>query len=368
MKILYINDFEDGGGAEVIYNITYDLFKENAKKIAIDKMLPKNSIIRFSTKFFFNPILYFKLKKIIRNYNPEVIHLHNYNLAPLTVLLAIRGYDTIQTVHASGQICPSAWGVFRKNYQKCDLKPNFKKCMENCFYDKPKILSIFYYIWHVVISNIRIKIIKYYIFPSNTLRKGFEKNGFKNLHVVRNPCPFFENSGNLDKKENIILYVGKLIELKGVHILIDVLKDLDNLKDWNFIFVGDGNLRKHLGNKVKNDKRFIFVGWVKHDDVIKFYKRSKIVVVPSVYFENYPTVVLEGLLFDNIVIGSDRGGIPEMINDKLIFKIYNKKINNLKEKILEVIDNYEKFKEISKRDKENILRYALDKYKERVSK
>jgi len=370
MKILYINDFEDGGGAETIFNLTYNLFKENAKKIILDNLIPKNKIIRFISKFFFDPILYFKIKKMIKDYNPDIIHLHNYNLAPLTVLLAVKGYNTVQTIHASGQICPSAWGVYKKTYEKCNLKPNLNKCIKNCFYNKPKFLSIPYYIWHKSIVFLRKKIIKYFIFPSEALKKSFEKNSFKNLYVLRNPSPYSNNTRirNYNKKNNIILYVGKLIEMKGAHLLVDVLKNLDNLKNWKFIFIGDGDLKKYLEEKVKNDKRFVFLGWVNHRNLKNYYNQAKILVVPSIYFENYPTVILEGLFFNNIIIGSDRGGIPEMINDKLIFKIYDRRNNNLKEKILEIINNYEKYKKISKRDKENILKYTLDKYKDKLKK
>jgi len=371
MKILEINDFiSKTGGAETIFKKTISLLKEKghdvfslsfddySEKNHFSVSLASNSSSKLyektlSEKFnalLFNPFLYLRIRKIINKIKPDIIHLHNYNIAPLSVLYAVKGYNTIQTVHGPGQICPSTWGTYRKNYGKCNLVPKFKKCMDNCFYDKPKIPSVLYYLLHRNISNARKKVIKKFIFPSKVLLKGFSDNGFTNLFLVRNPF----NGGNLRipaKKDNIIMYAGKMNTQKGVDILIDALIDIKGLDDWQFVFAGDGDLKESLVKRTENDKRFLFTGNLVFDKLKEFYKKAKIMVVPSLSFENYPTVILEGRSYKCIVLGSDRGGIPEMIGDEFVFSPDKESI---KRKISYFANNYEKYVNSSEKINKNL--------------
>lgn len=360
MRILEINDFiSKTGGAETIFKKTIKLLKEEGHDVfslSFDNFHNKNHFSiplasdsssklyekRFSEKFnalLFNPFIYLKIRKIIKIIRPDVIHLHNYNLAPLSVLYAIKGYNTVQTVHASGQICPSTWGVYRKDYRKCNLVPSFNKCMSNCFYDKPKIPSALYYMFHRRISNVRKKVIRKFIFPSKALLKGFSDNGFTNLFLVRNPFNY-TNVRKMVRKENILMYAGKMSTQKGVGILIDALIEIKDLDDWQFVFAGEGDLKESFVKRTKYDKRFVFTGNLTFDKLKRFYEKSKIMVVPSLCFDNYPTVILEGRSYKCIVLGSNRGGIPEMIGDEFVFSPDKESIRS---KISYFAKNYEKY-------------------------
>jgi len=368
MKILFINDYKNWGWAEVIWNLTYKLF-DNSNILYLEDLIWKNKLFKLFNMLFFNIFLYFKLKKVIKEFKPDIIHLHNYNLSPITVLLAIKNYKSVQTVHASWQICPSSWGVYRKNYKKCNLKPWFKKCMTNCFFDKPKIPWIIYYFWHRFVVKLRKKYTKWFIFPSQALKKWFEINWFKNLVVISNPIVFDIKKESNVKKENIILYVWKIIKLKWVDILVESLlkTDIDNYK---FIFVWDWPLLNKLKEKTKNDNRFNFLWKVSHDEVINYHLKSKIVVVPSIWFDNYPTSIIEWLLTDNIIIWFDRWWIKELLWENLTINIDSwNYIDKLNKKINEIVENYNKYKEISLERKEMILKNNfVEKYKEKLEK
>jgi len=369
MKILYINDYKNWGWAEVIANLTYDLFKNNSEIIYLENYIWKNKILRLLNMLFFNPFLYFKIKNKFKKVKPDIIHLHNYNLAPITILLAIKNYKTIQTVHASWQICPSTWWVYRKNFQVCNLKPNFKKCMKNCFFDKPKIPWLIYYFWYRLVSKLRKKYIKYFLFPSEALKKWFEKNWFKNLKVINNPITFSYNTDKKIKKEKIILYVWKMITLKWVDFLVKALLNSD-IKNYKFLFIWDWPLLNELKEKIKNDNRFIFLWKISHQEVEKYYLKSKISIVPSIYFDNYPTTIIEWLLTNNIVLWTNRWWIKELLWEDLIIDINNWNISKqIQEKIEEVVKNYDKYKKISYEKKEKLLENnSVEKYKENLNK
>jgi len=116
-------------------------------------------------------------------------------------------------------------------------------------------------------------------------------------------------------KDNIkdidILYFGRLSIEKGVNVLLEASKYLS--KNRNILIIGDGYLYKNLEHKAKylhcNIK---FQGWVDHKLLPQFIRRAKLVVVPSLS-EPQGVVVLEAMACGVPVIGTNIGGIPEMI-------------------------------------------------------
>ena len=58
-----------------------------------------------------------------------------------------------------------------------------------------------------------------------------------------------------------------------------------------------------------------YLGLLKYDEIMALYPSVYCVVVPSLWMENYPNTVLEALANKTLVIGSLRGGIPEMVGD-----------------------------------------------------
>jgi glycosyltransferase involved in cell wall biosynthesis len=115
-----------------------------------------------------------------------------------------------------------------------------------------------------------------------------------------------------DKK--VIFYAGRLVEIKGVHILIQALSQLKRLRnDWVCWIAGDGNSKAdfELQSKVLGLERdIIFLG--KRDDIPSLLSNSDIFVHPSL-LDNQPLSVIEAQIAGKPVIVSDAGGLPEMV-------------------------------------------------------
>lgn len=107
-------------------------------------------------------------------------------------------------------------------------------------------------------------------------------------------------------------YIGRLDSTKGVDTLINAFSNAD-LPDAELWVAGSGrqDYEDHLFSKASND-RIRFLGRVAPGE---FYPQVDVIVVPSLWNDNLPTVVIEALAFGKPVIGSRRGGIPEMIRD-----------------------------------------------------
>lgn len=154
------------------------------------------------------------------------------------------------------------------------------------------------------------------------------------------------------KKEDdfIILNIGNITELKGQLLLLEAISS-EKLKDINLkvIFVGDIyhisdlEYKNKLLNFIERNKlrgKVFLVGYQK--DVKSFLNLSDVLVHCPVVDDALPRVVLEGFIFNNIVIATKVGGIPEMVNDRYNGFLCEVDKENLAEKILYVYNNKDK--------------------------
>jgi glycosyltransferase involved in cell wall biosynthesis len=110
------------------------------------------------------------------------------------------------------------------------------------------------------------------------------------------------------------LYFGRLEEEKGVDILLEASRLCPEIP---VRIVGDGadepRLRELADRLALSD--CVFLGPVWGDEMDLLLGRSRLVVVPSKWHENYPYVVLQAFAAGKPVVGSNRGGIPELVVD-----------------------------------------------------
>lgn len=152
-----------------------------------------------------------------------------------------------------------------------------------------------------------------YVPVSQYLRRLLLADGVPSnrITVVHNPI----DTGRFlptppEEKKIDILYVGRLSIEKGLRTLFDALRLQAN--PLNVVIAGDGPLREKL--QLEAGTRVRFAGWVANDRLPQLIRQARVVVVPSL-FEPQGVVVLEAMACGVPVIGSDIGGIPEMIDD-----------------------------------------------------
>jgi len=109
-------------------------------------------------------------------------------------------------------------------------------------------------------------------------------------------------------KENSILYVGRLSKEKNLERLIMAVGKMD-IGNWKLDIVGTGVEEDHLKKVVRENKfsNIVFHGGKSYTDVIEYYSRSKIFVLPSTS-EPWGLVVHEAMLCDNAILVSQRCG------------------------------------------------------------
>jgi glycosyltransferase involved in cell wall biosynthesis len=111
----------------------------------------------------------------------------------------------------------------------------------------------------------------------------------------------------------VVLFVGRLIAIKGILLLLEVAGALAG-ENILFAFIGDGPLEDELQERAKSTGNVIYVGRVDNRELPLYYSAADLVAVPSQYEEGFGRVILESLSCGTPVLAARRGGIPEALD------------------------------------------------------
>lgn len=117
-----------------------------------------------------------------------------------------------------------------------------------------------------------------------------------------------------------LLFVGRLVEKKGLAVLLDALRDVDTAS-YSLVVVGDGPLRAEL-EALARGLPVTFAGQLGRAELMQRYADSDVVVVPSVLAasgdqDGLPVALLEAMGSGCAIIASDLPGLNEAIQDQV---------------------------------------------------
>ncbi|MFH1089356.1 MAG: glycosyltransferase family 4 protein [Candidatus Uhrbacteria bacterium] len=143
------------------------------------------------------------------------------------------------------------------------------------------------------------------------LARGFFKNS--SVKVVPNPAPDF-NPG--PRSENFsgtlrLLFAGQLERHKGILDLLEAINLLEIPLELHV--AGGGSLAPLFEKMAEQDRRIIYHGFVSSNNIERLLGIVDATVMPSICYENSPTVIYESLRSGVPVIASDIGGVGELV-------------------------------------------------------
>lgn len=273
-----------------------------------------------------------KIKEILVNEEIDIIHINNYKGLSLSCFKAgkMLNIPVVFESHDFSLICPRA-NLIRGNNTLCKNRNVLCNMYVNI---QRKLLD----------DNVDLL-----VSPSNFMINKFKENNFfRTTESVKIPLGIeFDNHKTIKNYDTIdITYVGTLGKHKGVHTLISAFKEIedDNVR---LNIIGKGYDEEEFKELAKNDKRIIFHGFIDNSEISRFYEKSNVIVIPSICYDNSPLVIYESFSMATPVIGSNIGGIPELIEDNVNGYLFEpENVSSLKEKLLKIIKNKEILKEL----------------------
>ncbi len=133
--------------------------------------------------------------------------------------------------------------------------------------------------------------------------------------------PHFGNAPTMTiewrKRENKIVFIGRLYEAKGIHFAVEAWKKMgENAPTLEII--GDGPLSVSLGQSVQSSRlssKVIFSGQLPHEEAMKRLSAARMLLLPSLCPEGFPMVIHEAFSYGVPVAASDAGSLRSLVND-----------------------------------------------------
>ena len=157
------------------------------------------------------------------------------------------------------------------------------------------------------------------ISPSEFLLDFYLKRGFfpsAQKKVLRNPFRFEAVPPVKRAQRNRMhcLFIGQLVPAKGVDKLVALIRELDP-SACRLSVIGIGPLMRKMIEGNQNYPHVRFLGWQKRENLSAVLQAADCLIVPTLCYENSPSVVYEAIAHSLPVIASRIGGIPEMVRE-----------------------------------------------------
>ena len=183
----------------------------------------------------------------------------------------------------------------------------------------------------------------------------------KKISVVSNAVNLSTFYPSQATKQDRILFVGNLAESKGVEYLIKAMPIiLQKMKGYRLTIIGDGPQRselEHLAQLLGLQDSIDFLGSLPQPVVAEWMRKSKLFVLPSIY-EGFGIVLLEALASGLPVVGTEVGGIRDIISPEVGALVPPASPESLANAILDILTNEARYSELQA----HTVSYVRNKY------
>ena len=261
------------------YNLVLIVLFKQEESPLLTKLKEANiEVIELDKKPGFDYFCSLRLRELILQRNPRVIHTHLHSFVALKTAKFFRRKDMmfVHTIH--------------QNFSGMNKKE--------------KIL------FHLIRTK--------YLTPICVAKepaKNYSKVTKREVQYIDNGIDIsrYDSSTPLYRRKNDFLVVGRFVEVKNHKYLLDIIKQFFNSKKYSFVFLGDGPLLNEYREYVESTKfkaNISFEGTV--SNVNEYMANSKILLIPSKN-EGNPIVVNEAFASGMAIVGNDVGGLHDML-------------------------------------------------------
>ena len=240
-----------------------------------------------------------RFQQIIDEQKPDILHTHLIDgmSAILWQKARAAGIPVIHTAHDYHLLCPRALLLTRSQ----------KICT------KPRIPCQIYRKFHLHTT----KYIDLFCSPSMFLMEQHLQAGMraKDFAIVRNgiSLPLSCQRRLVSSETKKLLFPARLTTEKGCAVLLDALAILPHDLQFELSVAGKGEYAKNFEELAKRDARIKYLGYITGEEKEAAFQAADWLLIPSLWYENAPVVIVEAAAYGLGVIGSNIGAIPEFV-------------------------------------------------------
>ncbi len=325
MRILQIvNIGYEAGGAEKSVRLITDGLTARGHRVEVvatdlmadgheifaDHLVPSisGSAPRRFAGYLWHQRAYRQVRDIVESFRPDCVHLHTHGEFSPAVLSATAGRPRLLTVHG-----PEDWtlNLLRWNLASATARGGLSAA-DRARYAYLRFVQRPAY-------RARLRGVDRILTPSRFFAESVAADvGTSRTHVLPNGIARTAMATPL-RDAGHVLYVGRLEQVKGVDVLLDAFRQVVAAHPGaRLTVVGDGADRARLEAEHAEPRaagQVTFTGWLTAEQVAERVASSSVVVLPSLWPENFPTVALEALQAGRPMVASRVGGLPELVGD-----------------------------------------------------
>ena len=280
--------------------------------------------IRAFKNMFFNGEVYAKTRRLCEENGPDILQgfgVTKHLSASVFKAAKDSGVKTVMRLSDFALICPNSIGLDGANKVcmefDCTTKNNFK-CIRKCCIQNSLLASVLGFLetkGNLLLDGYR-KNVDNWIAPSRFMKRIFSEKYCVDAEKITY-IPIYFDASDIEpsvRDDDYILYAGNIDRFKGILTLLEAAEQDRSLP---VKIAGAGPLEKEVRNIVaKKNLDVELLGFQDFASLQETIRCSSMIVVPSECFENSPNIVLEAYAQGKPVVGSNIGGIPELIKDR----------------------------------------------------
>lgn len=263
----------------------------------------------------YNPSSARVLGNVLDEYKPDVVQVQNlYPLLSSSIFKPIkkRGIPVVMRCPNYRLFCPAGLCLNPKGEvcEKCFGGKEWNCVRYNCEQSVFKSVGYALRNWYSRASHNISNGVDVFIVQSEFQKQKFIKQGIpaEKLVILPGICPEIKDK-DLSPIGEYVTFVGRVSAEKGIYEFIEAAKLNPTIP-----FKVAGMLDKNFVKPDDCPANVEFVGFLKGDVLNDFYLKSRIIVVPSKWYEGFPNVITRGMLLKRPVITTNIGAMPSIID------------------------------------------------------
>lgn len=319
------NRYIQPGGEDQVFESESRLLEENGvrvHKVEEQTTYPSGLVRKIGAAFdcVWSRSWHQKFKGILRDVQPDVVHVHNFfSVISPSIYYACReeGVPVVQTLHNYRLACPAA-SFYRdgKICEECLEHGPFHAVGYGCYREsKLATVALAAMLEFHRARKTWSEMVDCYVALTEFARQKMIQGGLPAERIVVKPNFVLPDPGPRQGHGEYALFVGRLVDLKGVGTLIKAWSKLG--APIPLVIAGDGPFRPEMEKLISDLKlsNIDYRGRLTRQDTLAAMKGARFLMFPSEWYEGFPVTIAESFACGVPVLCSRLGGMQEIVED-----------------------------------------------------